>query len=152
MGRRRDSEGLVREDQVAAVVPYAAGRHAAPACRRRRATPISTSDRRPRSRARSPTAARAHGFDIVGIARPDSIPRAGERLRAFLAAGEHGDMEWMAKNAERRGDPRTLWPEVRSVVMLGVNYGPADDPLAILQAARRAAPSRSTPRATTITS
>ena len=57
----------------------------------------------------------------------------------------------MAKNAERRGDPRTLWSEVRAVVMLGVNYGPADDPLAILKRAR-AAPYRFMPRATTTTS
>jgi epoxyqueuosine reductase len=48
-------------------------------------------------------------------------------------------MEWMAKNADRRGDPRTLWSEVRAVVMLGVNYGPADDPLAILKARTRGA-------------
>ena len=45
----------------------------------------------------------------------------------------------MAKNADRRGDPRTLWSEVRAVVMLGVNYGPADDPLAILKARTRGA-------------
>jgi epoxyqueuosine reductase len=69
----------------------------------------------------------------VGIARPDAIPRASERLRQFLDSGAHGDMEWMAANAERRGDPRTLWPDVRSVIMLGANYGPDDDPLAILK-------------------
>jgi epoxyqueuosine reductase len=69
----------------------------------------------------------------VGIARPDAIPRAPERLRQFLDSGAHGDMEWMAANAERRGDPRTLWPDVRSVIMLGANYGPDDDPLAILK-------------------
>ena len=45
----------------------------------------------------------------------------------------------MAKNADRRGDPRTLWSEVRAVVMLGFNYGPADDPLAILKARTRGA-------------
>jgi epoxyqueuosine reductase len=84
-------------------------------------------------------AAHAHGFDIVGVTRPDSIPRAGERLRAFLAAGAHGDMEWMAKNADRRCDPRMLWSEVRAVVMLGVNYGPAHDPLAILKERTRGA-------------
>jgi epoxyqueuosine reductase len=50
-----------------------------------------------------------------------------------LNAGAHGDMIWMAANAERRGDPRTLWSEVRSIVMLGMNYGPDDDPLAILR-------------------
>jgi epoxyqueuosine reductase len=84
-------------------------------------------------------AARAHGFDVIGVARPDSIPHAAERLRAFLAAGAHGDMDWMAKNADRRGDPRALWADVRAVVMLGVNYGPADDPLAILKERTRGA-------------
>jgi len=76
---------------------------------------------------------------VIGVARPDSIPQAAERLHAFLAAGAHGDMDWMAKNADRRGDPRTLWAEVRAVVMLGVNYGPADDPLAILKERTRGA-------------
>jgi len=78
-------------------------------------------------------AARAHGFDTVGIARPDAIPQAQERLRRFLAEGAHGDMDWMATTAERRGDPRVLWPEVRSIIMLGMNYGPDGDPLAILR-------------------
>ena len=54
----------------------------------------------------------------------------------FLAAGAHGDMDWMADNAERRADPRALWPQARSIVMLGVNYGPDGDPLAILQGPR----------------
>jgi epoxyqueuosine reductase len=73
------------------------------------------------------------------VARPDSIPQAPERLRRFLAEGAHGDMDWMATTAERRGDPRTLWPDVRSVVMLGMNYGPDADPLAALRQRSRAA-------------
>jgi epoxyqueuosine reductase len=67
------------------------------------------------------------------VARPDAAPLAAQRLRAFLDAGAHGDMMWLAANAERRGDPRALWSQVRSVVMLGMNYGPDDDPLAILR-------------------
>jgi epoxyqueuosine reductase len=78
-------------------------------------------------------AALARGFDIVGIARPDSIPQAPERLRQFLAEGAHGDMAWMETTAARRGNPRELWPQVRSVIMLGLNYGPDGDPLAILR-------------------
>ncbi len=73
------------------------------------------------------------GFDAVGVARPDAIPLAPERLRAFLDAGAHGDMAWMETKAAWRGDPRALWPQVRSIVMLGVNYGPDSDPLAILK-------------------
>ena len=73
------------------------------------------------------------------MARPDAIPLAAERLRAFLAEGAHGDMDWMAAKADRRGDPRTMWQEVRAVIMLGVNYGPRGDPLAILKERSRGA-------------
>ena len=78
-------------------------------------------------------AARAQGFDAIGVARPNAIPQVPEHLREFLLAGAHGDMAWMASNAERRADPRALWPDVRSIIMLGINYGPLDDPLAILR-------------------
>ncbi len=73
------------------------------------------------------------------MARPDAIPLAAGRLRAFLAEGAHGDMVWMAAKADRRGDPRAMWPDVRSIVLLGVNYGPRGDPLAILQERTRGA-------------
>jgi epoxyqueuosine reductase len=77
--------------------------------------------------------ARALGFGALGVARPDAIPQALPRLRAFLDDGAQGEMGWLADRPERRGDPRTLWPEVRSIVMLGLNYGPDRDPLAILR-------------------
>src|SRR5690606_5703359 len=54
-------------------------------------------------------------------------------FRAFLEAGQYGDMGWLAETAERRSDPRTLWPEARSVVVLGQNYGPDEDPMAGLE-------------------
>jgi epoxyqueuosine reductase len=73
------------------------------------------------------------------VARPDAIPLAAGRLRKFLAEGAHGDMDWMAAKADRRGDPRAMWPDVRSIVLLGVNYGPRGDPLAILQERTRGA-------------
>jgi len=76
---------------------------------------------------------------VVGVARPDAIPNAPARLREFLQQGAHGDMGWLAANPERRGDPRALWPEVRSIVMLGVNYGPQHDPLAVLKTRTRGA-------------
>jgi epoxyqueuosine reductase len=83
--------------------------------------------------------AKKRGFDVVGITRPDATPLAKQRLQDFLAAGGHGDMDWMAANAERRGDPRALWPEVRSIIMLGFNYAPDHDPLAILKQRGRGA-------------
>ena len=72
------------------------------------------------------------GFDAFGIVAPDAIPNALPRLQEFLDDGAHGDMAWLAANPERRADPRTLWSDVRSIVMLGVNYGPDEDPLQIL--------------------
>ena len=83
--------------------------------------------------------ARAQGFDVIGVTRPDSIPQAQDRLQRFLAEGAHGDMDWMETTAARRGDPRALWPEARSVIMLGMNYAPDGDPLAILQRRERGA-------------
>ena len=77
--------------------------------------------------------ARAHGFDCVGVTSPDAIADAARHFRAFLDAGAHGEMDWLAANPERRADPRGLWPAVRSVIMLGVNYGPDENPLAILE-------------------
>jgi epoxyqueuosine reductase len=77
--------------------------------------------------------AHALGFDAIGVTSPDSIAPARRHFLAFLAAGAHGDMGWLAANPERRTDPRGLWPDVRSVIMLGVNYGPEDDPLDVLK-------------------
>jgi epoxyqueuosine reductase len=76
--------------------------------------------------------ARALGFDCIGVTGPDAIADAATYFREFLAAGAHGEMDWLAANPERRMDPHALWPGVRSVIMLGVNYGPDENPLAIL--------------------
>ncbi len=73
--------------------------------------------------------ARAAGFAAMGVCRPDAIPEAMERLRAFLEAGRHGQMGWMEDRAHWRGDPAALWPEARSVVMLADSYAPRHDPL-----------------------
>jgi epoxyqueuosine reductase len=66
------------------------------------------------------------------VTRPDAAPEAAGRLRQFIADGFHGEMEWLKTTADRRGSPRRLWPEAKSVVMLGLNYGPDRDPLASL--------------------
>ena len=78
------------------------------------------------------TRAQALGFDGFGIAAADARPDLPEKLRVALAEGWHGEMDWMADTAERRASPQTLWPEARSVIMLGVNYGPDEDPLSRL--------------------
>jgi epoxyqueuosine reductase len=83
--------------------------------------------------------ARALGLDCIGVTGPDAIAKAGRYFREFLEAGAHGDMDWLAANPQRRTDPRVLWPGVRSVIMLGVNYGPDENPLSILEQRRRGA-------------
>ncbi|WP_409363991.1 tRNA epoxyqueuosine(34) reductase QueG [Agrobacterium vitis] len=68
------------------------------------------------------------GFDLCRITGPESIPQAPARLMEFVDAGYHGTMAWMEETRERRGDPKVLWPQVRSIVMFGLNYGPETDP------------------------
>jgi epoxyqueuosine reductase len=74
---------------------------------------------------------RAHheGFDLARVAALDALPALSPRLQDWLAAGHHGAMDWMAQRADQRADPRVLWPEARSALVLGLNYGPADNPL-----------------------
>jgi epoxyqueuosine reductase len=79
----------------------------------------------------------ALGFDALGIAAAAAPPHAPERLARFLAEGMHASMGWMADKADRRADPQALWPQARSIMMLGLNYGPHEDPRAVL--ARRSA-------------
>ncbi len=79
----------------------------------------------------------AIGFDAIGFCRAGLGPEARERLAAFLAAGQHGDMGWLGSRASERGDPRRLWPEARSVIATGVSYAPDRDPLGTLGLADR---------------
>ena len=71
------------------------------------------------------------GFAAFGVARADAAPKSAERLRQWLDEGCHGEMIWMAERAEQRGSPAGLWPDVRSVVSLGMSYAPGRDPLAL---------------------
>ena len=131
MGGRHAGQDLVRADQVAPVLPSASGRSGArPAGGR----PLR------RSRFLNPDPARLkddlvaeagdEGFDICRITVPDAIPLAAERLATFLRDGHHGTMDWLADRSDWRASPDRLWPEARSVIMLGMNYGPSADPLA----------------------
>ena len=83
--------------------------------------------------------ARAEGFAAMGICAPEAVPEAAGRLAAFLEAGRHGQMEWMAERVAWRGNAAALWPEARSVIMLAECYGPELDPLAVLEQRDRGA-------------
>lgn len=77
--------------------------------------------------------ARALGFSAIGITDADATPLAAARLREWLDEGCHGEMLWMENRADQRGSPRTLWSDARSVIMLGMSYAPATDPLALAE-------------------
>jgi epoxyqueuosine reductase len=76
--------------------------------------------------------ANALGFAAVRFAGAEPPPGAGAALDTFLADGRHGDMAWLAANSERRKSPRAIWPDVKSIIMLGMSYGPERDPRAAL--------------------
>ena len=81
--------------------------------------------------------ARSLGFQAVGVASAEGAPGDAAALQQFLRLGYAGDMAWLPRTAERRAAPRALWPEARSVVVVGISYGPAHDPLRLLGAPTR---------------
>ena len=66
---------------------------------------------------------REEGFDSFGICGPGDIPKAGDRLNDFLEKNYHGDMKWLYNRADWRGNPSSLWPDTRSIIMLAESYG-----------------------------
>jgi epoxyqueuosine reductase len=91
------------------------------------AAPVASEALRPKIESE----ARALGFDAIGIASAEQAWPAGARLEQFIAAGRHGDMTWMEH--EPRAHPQKLWPEAKSAILIGINYAPADDSLALTQ-------------------
>ena len=73
--------------------------------------------------------AKAEGFSVVRVTRPGSIPLAAERLRAHIEKQYHAGMEWMEERVDQRSSPQILWPDVKSIIMLGTSYAPAHDPM-----------------------
>ncbi len=79
------------------------------------------------------------GFDACRICRPWDVGHVPEGLAGFLAAGHHGQMGWLAERTHWRSDPSALWPEARSVIMLGESYTPQVDPMEVVGKPDRAA-------------
>lgn len=72
------------------------------------------------------------GFDAFGVAYAREDSDRAEKLKSALDQGWHGDMDWMVETAIRRASPDSLWPAAKSVIMLGINYGPVSDPMVLL--------------------
>lgn len=79
------------------------------------------------------------GFEVTGFARADRPWPAAARLHEFVAQDRHGTMTWMQTTADRRQHPQSMWPDARSAIVLGMNYGPEHDPLAVLDRPEHAA-------------
>ena len=73
------------------------------------------------------------GFDIIKITDPKIHKKNQYYIKDFLKNDFHGDMDWLEKNLERRVSPKKLWSDVKSIIVLGVNYGPNHDPLQNLE-------------------
>ena len=81
--------------------------------------------------------ARVLGLDEVRFTTATLPPEAGGRYRAALEAGDHGTMDWLARDPDRRASPDRLWPVARTAIVCGLNYGPERDPLPELGLADR---------------
>ena len=129
---------MVCEDQVETELPAAAER---PHTRHGSERPLRQSGFLNAEKLKRAVEARAltEGFAVMRVAGADAIPQAPERLEAWLANGYQGEMGWMEERRDQRADPRQLWSEVRSVVMLGMNYAGEGDPLAMLAQPDKAA-------------
>lgn len=73
------------------------------------------------------------GFDQFGVTSADASETIAAGLQEFISKNHHGSMEWLADRMHHRSNPKNLWPEARSVIMLAMNYGPKDDPRLLLE-------------------
>ncbi|MDE2487866.1 MAG: tRNA epoxyqueuosine(34) reductase QueG [Alphaproteobacteria bacterium] len=87
--------------------------------------------------------AKALGFDLcrfTDVTELGDAPwPAAARLAEYVVLGRHGEMAWMQDTLPRRAHPRAMWDGARSAIVLGVNYGPDEDPLAVIEAPSRGA-------------
>ncbi len=73
------------------------------------------------------------GFDVIGFAKPNLKSEVKRNLNDFLKSNYHGEMDWLKKNKTRRESPKNIWNDVKTIISLGVNYGPDGDPLKLIK-------------------
>lgn len=108
---------------------------------RRSIMPTSISKRRGDAALRDALIARAlgEGFDPIALTVPEHVPEISQQLNRFIEMGRHGDMGWLADKADWRCHPRALWHDVKSILVVGLNYAPAQNPLTATEDREKAA-------------
>jgi len=82
--------------------------------------------------------------EILGFTPPYLVAldrfgdQASQGLSEFITANHHGTMTWLEDTQDRRAHPQSLWPEAKTAIVVGMNYGPETDPLATLEHPRKA--------------
>ncbi len=66
--------------------------------------------------------ARTLGFQKIGIVKAEALSAEHNRLEEWLRRGFNGEMSWMTRDPDQRTDPRKLFPEARSMIVVALNY------------------------------
>ena len=79
------------------------------------------------------TRAQSLGFTAPYIADLSAYGDAsGAGLADYISKSHHGSMSWIKDTFDRRAHPQNLWPDARSAIIFGLNYGPDTDPMVTL--------------------
>ena len=81
--------------------------------------------------------AKEFGFDDIKISKPDLPNHVSNNYLEFIQKGLHGEMNWLKNRAEYRLDSRLLMEDVRSIIMLAVNYTPEKNPIDLIEQKER---------------
>lgn len=62
------------------------------------------------------------GFHKIGIVRAESLESEGEHFKKWLEMNFNAAMQWLEREPEKRIDPKILFPEAKSIVVIALNY------------------------------
>ena len=77
------------------------------------------------------------GFEEFGITDLENFEFNSSKIKEFINNNYHGEMYWMKDKIEIRSDPKNIWKEAKSAIVLGINYGPESNPLNDLKKIKR---------------
>ena len=78
-------------------------------------------------------------FDLTKVCNPSELPSISGPFREFLSLNYHGQMTWLSDSIDWRENPKILWPEAKSVIMLAQSYAPVHNPMDVLKYPEKAA-------------